>query len=403
MVTVHALRILADLSFYYAFASFIAVCFGSRYAVAGLLLQTVCFTLSAAFLDRKPLRLTALIPMAAFFLLPGVTAADIVLYLPPVCYLLWQAWKGEYPLVWSRHVELFSVFWKFYTGYATLLLLAGMGPEMTAASIPVGLIMLVTSVLLMRTLRHDPETYCQRRYQIVNILSVLAVVVLAALISTEAFLSACAETLRAVYNATLLPLLVAGLWCFVQVLRLLAWLAALFKLRKPDPVENPQLNLDSVAKDLGIEDLEAMGNPMINVIMKILLAICAAVVLYFFFRWMMSRGRRSARQAEVREERDAVTGEARKKAPREWPGTPVQRVRAQYRRFLKLYERAGGTVEIGDTSLDVELDAKKYRFAPAAAEELRQVYIRARYGGKADREDAARARELYAELKKERE
>jgi len=148
---------------------------------------------------------------------------------------------------------------------------------------------------------------------------------------------------------------------------------------------------------------QAAGNPLLNAIMTATLLAAAAVMLYFFFRWMMSRGRRSARQAEVREERDAVTEEARKKAPREWPGTPVQRVRAQYRRFLKLYERAGGTVETGDTSLDVELDAKKYRFAPAAAEELRQVYIRARYGGTADREDAVRARELYAELKKERE
>ena len=340
--------------------------------------------------------------MAVFFFLPGAAIADIVLYLPPACYLLWQAWAGEYPLVWSRHVELFSVFWKFYTGYAVLLLLAGMGPKMTAASIPIGLIMLVTSVLLMRTLRHDPETYRQKRYQIVNVLSVLAAVLLAALISTETFINLCLTAFGSVYNTLVLPVLVAGLWCFVQGLRAMAWLAVLLKIRKPEAIENPQLNLDSVAKDLGIEDLEAAGNPMINVIMTVVLALFAAVVLYFFFRWMLSRGRRNAGQTVVREERRSVAEEVLRKPPREWLSTPVQRVRAQYRRFLKLYERAGGAVKAGDTSLDVETDAKRYCFDPAISAELREVYIRARYAGQADRQDAARAKELCSAMKKER-
>lgn len=403
MVTVHAMRILADLSFYYAFASFIAVCFDSRYAVVGLLLQTICMTLSAAVSGHRGRRMAALIPTAVFFFLPGLVFADIALYLPAEAFIVWQAWKGMYPLVWSRHVELFSVFWKFYVGYATLLLLAGMVEEMTAASIPIALIMLVTSVLLMRTLRHDPETYCQRRYQIVNILSVLVVVALAAVISTEAFLAACVAVFRLGYNTFVLPFLMAGLWCFVQALRALAWLATLLKLRAPDPIENPELNLDSAAKDLGIENMEVAGNPLLTAIMTGILLLAAAAVLYFFFRWMMSRGFRSARQAAVGEERRDVTEEVRQKPAREWIGTPVQRVRSQYRKFLKLYEKNGGTVKAGDTSLDVERDAVRVRFDPAVARELREVYIRARYAGSADRDDAARAKELYAALKKERE
>ena len=48
MVIVHGMRILTDLSFYYAFASFVAACYGGKYAIVGLLLQTGCFMLSAA-------------------------------------------------------------------------------------------------------------------------------------------------------------------------------------------------------------------------------------------------------------------------------------------------------------------------------------------------------------------
>ena len=84
MVMVHGMRILTDLSFYYAFASFAAVCYGGQYAVTGLLLQTVCFMLSAALRKKRVLRLAALLPMAAFWLLPNVGMADTLLFLPPV-------------------------------------------------------------------------------------------------------------------------------------------------------------------------------------------------------------------------------------------------------------------------------------------------------------------------------
>ena len=41
MVIVHGLRILTDLAFYYAFASYLSVCFGGRYAMIGMLVYTV--------------------------------------------------------------------------------------------------------------------------------------------------------------------------------------------------------------------------------------------------------------------------------------------------------------------------------------------------------------------------
>ena len=80
MVMMHGLRILTELSFYYAFASYIAVGSGSRYALLGLLVQTLCGTLSA-MLNKKVTRLAALLPMAVLWLLP-----DLVLVL--AAYLL---------------------------------------------------------------------------------------------------------------------------------------------------------------------------------------------------------------------------------------------------------------------------------------------------------------------------
>ena len=76
MVIVHGLRILADLAFYYAFASYLSVCFGGRYALAGMLVQAACFALSAALREKPRLRVAVLLPMMLLWLLPGIGTAD---------------------------------------------------------------------------------------------------------------------------------------------------------------------------------------------------------------------------------------------------------------------------------------------------------------------------------------
>lgn len=401
MVIMYGLRGLTELSFYYAFASFVAVCGGSRYALAGLILQAACFTLSAVLEKNKPLRMAALLPMALFWLLPGVPLADTLLVLPPALYLFWLAYRGGYLLEWGRHVELFSVFWKAYTLFAFLLLLIGMLPELAQASLPSALIMLVGSVLLMRSLRHEPEVYCQKWYQLLNAVTVIVVIAAAALLSTRAFLEACAAALAASYRTFVLPLLMLALAGFVYVLRAVAWLVSLLNLQPPELQQKaPELQLDSLAKELGLDQLA--GEPVGE---KYLIAFCvlaAAVLLYFFFRWMMRLGWGQQRPPEALEERFETEGDTEEKKRKVGSGNAVQRVRAQYRKFLKLYLSAGGELDDTHTSLDVEQGARRRRFSPESLEELRSIYIRARYADRADAQDVSRARELYAAMKKER-
>lgn len=401
MVIVHGLRILTDLAFYYAFASYISVCFGGRYAMVGLLVQAACFALSAALREKLCLRLAALLPSVLLWLLPGIGLADGLLFLPPAVYLVWQAWKGKYPLEWNRQVELFSVFLKVYTCVAAFLLASGMLKLLSAASLPIALIMLVCSVLLMRTLRHEPETYCQRRYQLVNLVSVAAVTVVAALISTEAFLKSCLSLLGSLYNTLVLPVLMMLLTAFVYVLRSVAWLLALLELKMPENGEMIELNLDNMLEDLDVKEITRYHIDLKGLMIALLAVACVAA-LYFFFRWMSRLGWGEGASDTLGEKRgvvDSVPGKPEKQ-PRF--GSPVQRVRAQYRKFLKLYLAMGGEMEKSDTSLDVHRGARKCRLDEAAARELREIYIRARYAGDADGRDAARARELYGTIRKEK-
>lgn len=400
MVIMHGLRALAELSFYYAFASFVAVWGGSRYALAGLMLQTVCYVLSAMLEKKKVLRMAALLPMMLFWLLPDVPLADTLLFLPAALYLIRLAYSGKYVLEWGRHVELFSVFWKAYFLFAFLLLLVGTLRQLSQASLPIGLIMLVSSVLLMRSLRHEPETYCQKWYQIFNAAAVAAVIVVAALMSTDAFLMACVSAAGAVYKNVVAPLLLAAVMVLLLVLQAAAWLMSLLNIRLPENQNKvPELQLDSLVKDLGLA--EPAGEPVGEKYLILLCVLAAAALLYIFFRWMMRLGWGEKRPPEVLEERFETAGDVAVKERKMGPGSAVQRVRAQYRKFLKLYISAGGELEDSHTSLDVERGAKRHRFAAGDVEELRSIYIRARYAEHAEAKDASRAKELCTAMKKE--
>ena len=401
MVMMHGLRSLTELSFYYAFASFIAVCGGARYALAGLLLQTACFTASAVLEKRRWLRMAALLPMALFWLLPEVPLADTLLYLPPAAYLIRQAYDGNYPLEWGRQVELFSLFWKVYTPIAFIALLIGMLSQLSRASMPSALMMLVGSVLLMRSLRHEPEIYCQKWYQLFNAATAAVVIAVAGFMSSKAFLEMCVSAAATVYNTLALPVLILALTVFVYFLHAVAWLISLLNLQVPAlKNDTPKLQLEGLAKELGLD--QGSGKPVGEEFLILLCVLVVVVLLYFFFRWMARLGWGEKRSPEAREERIDFGGEPEVKKEKARPGSPVQRVRAQYRKFLKLYVSVGGELDIAHTSLDVEQEAGRHRFVPEALEELRAIYIRARYGEHADAKDVSRAKELYAALKKER-
>ena len=399
MVMIHGMRMLTDLSFYYA--SFAAVCYGGKYAIVGLLLQTGCFMLSSALRKKRVLRLASLLPMVVFWLLPDVGLADTLLFLPPAAYLVWQAYIDMYPLGWSRQVELFKVFCKCYAGFVVSLLIFGMIAELSAASIPIAIIMLVDSVLLMRTLRHEPQTYCQRRFQLMNGVSVAAMAAVAALISTEFFLQTCLSLFKLFYNTFVLPVLLLGVIVLMYLLRAVVWLASVLNIGLPEQHEKVEIQLTGAAEYLGLTEIA--GKPVGKEILILLSVAVTASLLYLFFRWMSRIGRIEKPTAVVGEIRITAAEDTSVPAVKLSHRSPVQRVRAQYRKFLKLYLSSGGELGEASTSQDVNEGAKRLRFLPEAAGELRDIYIRARYAGTAEQKDVSRAKELYVELKKDRQ
>ena len=398
MITMVFLKALCDLGIYYTFGGFFAVLLGatSSLLLAALPIQALCFAAAYA-LRQSRLRFLPLGLLLLCWLLPGAGLAEYAAFAPPAAYLIWLTTKGRFFPEWSHQADIFSRFWKIFFPFLILALIFGGAETVTAITIPAGAITLLCSVLLTRTLRHDPEVYCQKRCQLFNLAAVAVAGVCAFLLSTPTFLQGCLTVLRAIYTYLIAPVLMLLVYAAVGVLSAVVWLFSWIKLGFKTP-ENPvTLNLQSAAETLGVE--EAVSNPP-GYLEKIGIAlgiIVGALLLWALFRYLSRRNGAAAPAKVGSERREALLfhpGAAEN--PQE--NSHVQRIRAQYRRFLKLYYKAGLTRSPGDTSQDIARYSRETMGDEVSA--LRELYIGARYNGEATREDVAQARELCTRIKR---
>jgi len=392
------LRMIADLGAYYAFGGAIAAISGGGEKLMGvLILQSAAYALSC-LPKKRGFRLVLLIPLAVCFFLPGLFIPDRILLTPPTLYLLYLAWTGDSALSWNRHVSLFKGFLSAYLPFALLAVLLGAKEELLLCSLPYGLMMLVSSVLLMRALRHDESVYRELRFLLINGIGVAILAVGAFLMSTEAFRQGCEAVIGTVYKFVIAPVLMLLLCLMGGIVAGLGWL--LSRIRKPQPEGDGEvldLVFQSAEEILGLEEMQtaAETNPVWWIVFATLLIL---TVLFFFFRWLV---RRHPEEAKVPGSETRLQLEGDISRPKEPPrGSPVQKVRAIYRKFLKLCERQGLYLEPSTTSKDVEHEAQHYYPNQHISGEMRKIYLAARYAERAEKADVVKMRSLLASLKK---
>ena len=328
MITLVFLKALCDLGIYYTFAGFFAVLLGAAPALllAALPLQALCF--AAAFpLRRGRLRYLPLAALLLCWLLPGVGLAEAVTFLPPAAYLVWLTVKGRFFPEWSHQVDIFSRFWKLLFPFLLLALVFGGAGAVTAITIPAGSVTLLCSVLLNRTLRHDPEVYCQRRCQLLNLAVVALAGLCALLLSTPAFLRGCLAFLRALYTYLITPILMLLIYAAVGLLSAVMWLLSRISLGAQGQENAVELDLQSAAETLGLQ--EAAGDlPAYLEQAALAIAILAAIlILGAVFRYLARRSAGAPPAREGGERREALS--LRRSAESGEPGSPyVKRVRA---------------------------------------------------------------------------
>ena len=137
------------------------------------------------------------------------------------------------------------------------------------------------------------------------------------------------------------------------------------------------------------ETISFLKVPEINwpLVISVLLAIAAIVVIVIvFFRLLNLRQENGPDIEFIPEKQEQKRSKRRPRSPR-----AVNRVRDAYRSYLSLLSvRRGIPLAESDTSLQVQERAARLP-GQELAEELRQIYLLARYAGKATPEDARRA------------
>jgi len=403
VIAMHILRMIADLSFYGAFAGLFAMKAGGSGAIASVLLMSLFYGLGSLGKNRRALRLAWVTPALAGLWLPGINGADRLMLLPCAAYVLWLTWQQDYTLSRERQQQIFSLFCKVLPIFAALAMVMWSAKEVTAVTLPYGLVMMVASVLLMRALRHDPSVYCARRYQLSNLLSVAAIVAGAYIISRKTLMDAAASLLKLFYDHMIWPLLELFLRLLFGLLSALGWLFEYLRsLLKGESMahEVPPMDLTGLEGLAGESLLPGEAHPLARLVGTLICWAAVALILLVFFRWLKGRNGNPQRGFVPQEEREQMTSiplENRRKEE-----SAVRGVRRQYRKFLKLLGDMGCVFNAQSTSMDVHCRAEELYGSDSVSADVRKIYIRARYGGEANDEDVQRMKKLYGEARKQK-
>lgn len=410
MILLNILRMVADVAFYGAFAGYIAGCYGGSGAMVGAMLQSICFGLSFLGGQRRSLRLLFLLPMLGCWAIYNESLPDCIMLLPTAAYIVWLVWKNDYALTYERQNRLFGTCWKMLLPFSAVFMLWGRISGNTSVldiSLPYGLVMLVSSVLLMRTLRHDKQIYCQRRYQIVNYSIVALLLVVAGVLSSDVFLNGCKAVLGFLYRILLKPIL----QLLLKVLELIIWLV--YKLYEliageqdfhiPEDVFSIEMGeSDPILESLEIEGAQEKSIWLILLGWGLLIAV-VGLGLMFFFRWMNQRGSAdpdSEEEIEIWETDPLPIFSPWKKAKKQ-ENSEMHKIRTLYRGFLKWCLKRGVQTRAHHTSLDVHQQFGAANGCEATSAQIRELYINARYAGRADQDGAKHMKKLCAQIRQE--
>lgn len=394
-------KALFDQAFCYTFVGSLGGFFGARLwpMVLSGCLAALGALLSFCLREQGQVRLLPpALPLLAL-LSPGLSLAEFLPILAGAGYGLFAARQEDYLPDYDRQTELFGVYWKALLALAAGGILFGQVDGVTAVTLPWGALGTACSVLLTRSLRHDPEVLSDRAFRLYDLLAVLAPALLALLFSSKPFLAGCAGILGAVYDHLIAPALNLLFFCIGAVIYGFVWLFT--RLLRPGEQDKQTQMPDFGAGQEQFKELQKAveGGEFWQGVIALLALAALAVLLVLLFR-------RLARRGQVRACR-AAPGEFRTYAPPKPPrpeeedGSAGRRVRNQYRRFLRLCLDEGISLQPSDTSGDIDTRSA-HRFDARLTGELRQLYLKARYAHCADASDAKRARELVGELKKNR-
>lgn len=399
------LRVMADLSFYYAFAGFCASFTGPAHSLPGIIVPSLLCALARRI--GNPLRMAVVVPGLLCLLLPGMSSGDRIALLPALLYCGYLAWTDNYDLSHSRQADVFLLFGKTYPIFFLLMLIMSGPDRLLTYSLFPALLTVILCVFLLRILRHDPEVYLRPGFLLNNLLTLGILLAAAWLLHLQAVTDALKALVLTIYDRILAPILIGILYVVVGIVSLAV--TPLLSLLRQDG-ENETLMMETDLSITGLTDPSSTGQTgaawLLHLLqaLGILVILAAAVaILLLLFRYLAGNRTETAPAGLAAEEIHSGPERPRSAADRKHhvsPRHPVNRVRRQYRKYLVLCRHSGFTPPDFFTSEDIREGSGILFSDTENVGQLREIYIRARYQGTATREDADRAEEIVRQLQK---
>lgn len=269
--------------------------------------------------------------------------------------------------------------------------------------LPCVLVLIVTSVALMRILRHNRETIDSGAFKLSNTLTVLLVCASTMVLSSGVFLDTILSALGFVYHKVVLT----GFGLFLSVaIRFLSLFSKLFAWLFGKEVvfyEDGDSGTAGAVEELLYEEVEGELPPIITWIFVGLLAAGALYLAYKGLKFLAGRNRRFEGTSPFALQRQTI------EVPKENRRNPFARrseresIRHQYRKFLRECLDRGFMITPDFDSQEISEGARDY-FRGAPLDAFRLLYIKARYTEREiTKEEAKEAKNLYTEIKKSAE
>ena len=399
----YALKVLCDVTYYFAVASTIGVAAGQTGLVPMTpLILTLC-AFGYHFLSTKTEKWYKYLPVLGvplIFLFTG-SRADVVVSVPAALYTCWYVWKRPYTPGHSTAISNFLMCLKILPFPVVLAFLAGDKAGIRDVVIPYFFMFLVLSVMLLRMLRHDAATMAQTRFKVLNLSGIAAVCAAGWLLSSGWMLWFFRLVGTGVAQYILKPVFMLLLYFASGIMWVVMAIFSGFEF------DTDALDLSELAQNMDFgkdirQLVEQDGGEVLTEgvwwdYFVIALAVVAMIAAAFIIFRLLSRSGRREETNTFADEREIV-----EKKPEEQPELRGNRekVRSYYRKFLKLCGQKGFEVTEYQDSKEIEMGTI-YLFGNPAQSELRDVYVRARYSSAEVSDfDVEVAKDCYKRLKK---
>lgn len=273
-------------------------------------------------------------------------------------------------------------------------------PEFSLAfayAAPYLLIYLLSSVFLIRSVRHVEGGMEPRRIQGANLRYALFIGAVFLLTTVEQVRRFAYNVWVFILNALYLPFQLffkLGAW-FIALLKSLALKNGAEPWGLPEPSEI-EPSLPPALEEA--EELVFTGSALEKIIILLLIGLA----FYALYKLIRRRGRRSYHGLDYIEEREYIRGRRKTKGKQRLldkrPTGPTALVRYYYRKFLEMLIKRDVKLARADTSQDIQ--DKATTVFPSGSAGIRERYISCRYGEEdATEADLAEIKRLYKELK----